>query len=211
MHDKDTKSGIIILGRGGHAKVIRDIVESITTYSISCSGRLYVQDMADWDENTRIITGKKYIVGFGALRNLRRRAACFNAIVKGGGIPVTLISPHAVVSPRAQIRPGTVIMPKAVVGPDAIICMNCIINTGAVVEHDAVIGSNVHVSTNAVVNGGCNIFHNCLIGSGAIVKQGTIIYQNNIIGAGAVVVKHITEQGGVYVGVPARKLKSVGE
>ena len=53
---------------------------------------------------------------------------------------------------------------------------------------------------------GCvEVMENCFIGNGAIILHGVRIAQNCIIAAGSVVTKS-TEPGGVYAGVPARRI-----
>lgn len=45
-----------------------------------------------------------------------------------------------------------------------------------------------------------------MLGAGAVIIDGLLVGNHSVIGAGAVVCNAITEPG-VYVGVPARKLK----
>lgn len=203
---QNNNKGIIIIGSGGHAKVIADIIHSFRTYSISCSGRLKIEGMLSFRKGMKIRKDYRYIIGFGALDNLRKRDEAFQYIKKKGGIITTLISPHAIVSPDAVIGAGTVVMPRAVVGPHVRIGQNCIVNTGAIIEHDSAIGDNCHISTGAIVNGGCMVFDHSLIGSGAVLKQGIKIYRDTKIGAGAVVVKNIASEGKTFVGIPAEEL-----
>jgi carbonic anhydrase/acetyltransferase-like protein (isoleucine patch superfamily) len=57
---------------------------------------------------------------------------------------------------------------------------------------------------------GCTIHDNVLIGMGAIIMDDVIIGSNSIIAAGALVTKGtVVEEGSVYGGVPAKKLKTV--
>lgn len=74
-----------------------------------------------------------------------------------------------------------------------------------------VIGKNVSIGHNAIVHG-CTIEDNVLIGMGAIVMDHAIVKSGSIIGAGAVVAMNtIVESGYIYTGIPAKKLKPVGE
>lgn len=57
-----------------------------------------------------------------------------------------------------------------------------------------------HVGNEIVI--GCNV----QIGAGAIVLPGVSICDDVVIGAGCIVSKSITEPG-VYIGIPARKIK----
>lgn len=74
-----------------------------------------------------------------------------------------------------------------------------------------VIGSNVSIAHNAVVHG-CTIGNNVLIGIGAIILDHAVIGDNSIIAAGAVVLPETqVEAGSIYAGVPAKKVKTIGD
>jgi gamma-carbonic anhydrase len=74
-----------------------------------------------------------------------------------------------------------------------------------------VIGNNVSIAHNAVVHG-CTIEDNVLIGMGAIVMDDALIGAGSVIAAGAIILpKTIVEPGSIYGGMPAKKLKEVGE
>jgi carbonic anhydrase/acetyltransferase-like protein (isoleucine patch superfamily) len=53
---------------------------------------------------------------------------------------------------------------------------------------------------------------NVLIGMGAIVMDDAVIGTGSVIAAGAIVLpKTVVEPGSVYAGMPARRVKDVGE
>ena len=59
---------------------------------------------------------------------------------------------------------------------------------------------------------GCTIKDNVLVGMGAIIMDDCVIGENSIIAAGAVLTsKTIVEPGSIYAGVPAKKIKDVGQ
>jgi len=71
------------------------------------------------------------------------------------------------------------------------------------------IGNNVSIAHNAVVHG-CTIHDNVLIGIGAVVLDNVVIESNCVIAAGAVVTKGMhLKSGGVYAGVPAKRIKEI--
>ncbi|MCC5944503.1 MAG: gamma carbonic anhydrase family protein [Bernardetiaceae bacterium] len=73
------------------------------------------------------------------------------------------------------------------------------------------IGSHVSIAHNAVVHG-CTIQDYALIGIGAIVMDNAIVESGAIVAAGAVVLENtVVESGYIYAGVPAKKLKPVGD
>lgn len=73
------------------------------------------------------------------------------------------------------------------------------------------IGHNVSIAHNAIVHG-CTIHNNVLIGMGSIIMDDVILESNTIIASGAVVTKgtHV-EEGSVYAGLPAKKIKTAGK
>ena len=73
------------------------------------------------------------------------------------------------------------------------------------------IGNKVSIAHNAVVHG-CTVEDHVLIGMGAIVMDDAVIGTGSVIAAGAVVLPGTkVEPGSIYAGMPARKVKDVGD
>lgn len=93
---------------------------------------------------------------------------------------------------------------------------NTNIQDGAVIhctyqKAKTVIGKNVSIAHNAIVHG-CTIEDNVLIGMGAIVMDDAVVKSNSVIAAGAVVLAGtIVEEGSIYAGMPAKKVKDIGD
>lgn len=93
---------------------------------------------------------------------------------------------------------------------------NTNIQDGAVIhctyqKAKTVIGSNVSVAHNAIVHG-CTVEDNVLIGMGAIIMDDVVVGAGSVVAAGAVVLpKTIIEPGSIYAGMPAKKVKDVGD
>jgi carbonic anhydrase/acetyltransferase-like protein (isoleucine patch superfamily) len=74
-----------------------------------------------------------------------------------------------------------------------------------------IVGNNVSIAHNAVVHG-CTIEDNVLIGMGAIVMDDVVIGSGSVIAAGAIVLPGTkVEPGSVFAGIPAKRIKEVGE
>lgn len=74
-----------------------------------------------------------------------------------------------------------------------------------------VIGSNVSIAHNAIVHG-CTVEDNVLIGMGAIIMDHAVIGTGSVIAAGAIILPNtLVEPGSIYAGVPAKRVKDVGE
>ncbi len=69
------------------------------------------------------------------------------------------------------------------------------------------IGNSVSIGHAAIVHG-CTIHNDVLIGMRAVVMDHAILEPNTLIAAGAVVLENtVVEEGWLYAGVPAKKIK----
>lgn len=199
---------IVIIGASGHGKVVADIAKKNGYKKIvflddnqsltECGGYPVVgktSDFANFDGDFFVAIGNTMV----------RKKMQEEIETVGGRIPV-LIHPKAIIADNVSISAGTVVMAGDIINPDTIIGRGCIINTGASIDHDCIIEEYVHVSVGAHVAGTVNVGACTWIGAGAIVSNNVYVCANCMIGAGAVVVKDI-EKSGIYVGVPAKRIK----
>lgn len=199
---------LVIIGSGGHGKVIADIAEK-NGYT----------DILFLDDNPNATACGSYaVVGcckdaaryFGAdfivaIGNAKVRRKLQTELTEQGLRVVSLIHPAAVIASNVTIGTGTVVMAGAVVNPYAEIGEGCIINTCASVDHDCRIGDFVHVSVGAHLAGTVTVGDSTWIGAGATVSNNIKIIANCMVGAGAVVMNSLDEVG-TYVGVPAKQI-----
>jgi gamma-carbonic anhydrase len=74
-----------------------------------------------------------------------------------------------------------------------------------------IIGNNVSIAHNAIVHG-CTVEDNVLIGMGAIIMDHSVIGTGSVIAAGAIILPNtIVEPGSIYAGIPAKRIKDVGD
>ena len=137
--------------------------------------------------------------------SLRRKM--FELLSKSKIPQLTLIAPSAHISATSKIGTSTLINPNAVLNSQTKVGDACIINTGAILEHECKIGSYTHIAPGAVLAGNVYVGENTFIGANAVIKQGIRITNNVVIGAGSVVLNDIKEKG-IWVGNPARMIKS---
>lgn len=199
---------VVIIGAGGHAKVIADIVKK--------SGDNLLGFLDDSKE-----AGSEVLDAFvlGGVDSFLEYADAY--LIIGIGNPkvretisqkltgcqlYTAIHPTAVIGEGVRIGEGTCVMANAVINPDAVVGKYCIINTAAIVEHDNRLADFVHVSPGAALAGTVTVGERTHIGIGANVKNNTAICADVVVGAGGVVIRDITEEG-TYVGVPVRKVQ----
>jgi len=105
-----------------------------------------------------------------------------------------------------QIGEGNVICSSNQFTTDINIGSFNIFNLSCTIGHDTVIGNYNVINPSSNISGGVRIQNKNLFGTGCQILQDLVVSDSNIIGAGSVVNKNIKEQG-VYVGIPARKLK----
>lgn len=196
---------VIILGTGGHGKVVLDIVLRAGDRCLgflddapageSFQGLPVLGRCADWTH----WRSAEFVIAIG---NAKVRQGLAESM--SGAKFHTAIHPSAVISPLdTRIGEGTVVMANAVINPGAGIGAHCIINTGAIVEHDNRIGDYAHISVGAKLAGTVTVGERSWIGVGAVVSNNRTVCADCMVGAGAVVVSDLTEPG-TYVGVPAR-------
>ncbi len=199
---------VVIIGAGGHAKVIADIVrksgDNLVGFlddSKEVGDEFFDAFILGNTDSYREYFDKEFIIAIGNNETRQKIAEKMQSVTF-----YTAIHPTAVLAEGVAIGKGSCVMANAVVNADAAIGNHCIVNTASVVEHDSRIADYVHISPAAALAGTVSVGERTHIGIGAKVKNNTDICADVTVGAGAVVVKHITE-GGTYVGVPARKVK----
>lgn len=200
---------LIIIGGGGHGKVIADIAKKMGLWNQMCFTdkdesivTLLGLNKIDSEDIEAHIDDSDFIVAVGD--NNTRQKIQKDLEAKGANL-VVLVHPRAVIGEDVVLGAGTVVMAGAVINPGVNISKGCIINTGAIIEHDCIIQDYVHISPGVSLGGTVTVGENTWVGIGSAVRNNVNIAGDCVIGAGAVVVKDITESG-VYVGVPARKL-----
>lgn len=88
----------------------------------------------------------------------------------------------------------------------ATIGKNTCIAHGSKLGHGCMIGAFNHFSNNVTFGGSVETGDRCFFGCGVTVAPGSKLGDDIIAGTGAVVVKDIQEKG-IYIGLPARKMK----
>ena len=200
--------GVIILGAGGHAKVIADIILSrgenlVGFLDDNATGAVLgypilgtLADIAKYQDEC------SFIIGIG--NNQTRKGIAERSNVNWH----TAIHPSAIIARDIMIGDGSVVMAGAIINPSVSIGRHCIINTATTIEHDNVLDDFVHISPNATLCGTVHIGSSSHIGAGTVITNNTSICEGCIVGAGAVVVNDLNQRG-LYVGVPAIMKKAL--
>ena len=199
---------VIIIGAGGHAKVIADIIyksgDNLIGFlddNLANKGKeIYLgKKVLGTTKDIEIYNKNYFIIGIGN-NSIRKKINNENNLKL-----YTAIHPSAIIAEDVKIGTGSVIMAGVVINPGTVIGKNCIINTCSSLDHDNLLEDYVHISPGAHLAGTVSVKEGTWICTGAIVKNNITIGKNNIIGAGGVVIKDIIEENGTYIGVPARR------
>lgn len=203
---------VIVLGAGGHAKVLIDalLASSAAVAGITAPGPLPADacvlgvPVMGGDD---VISGfppaeVRLVNGLGSIGLPVRRRQLFENFKDRGYTFATVVHPSAVIAADVVLGEGVQVMAGAVIQPGCRIGCNAIINTRASVDHDCIIGNHVHISPGVTLSGGVSVGEATHIGSGATAIQGISIGTGAIVAAGAVVVKDV-QAGAKVRGVPA--------
>ena len=204
--------GIILVGAGGHAKVVIEILRANGCDVHYCVGGSDAVDEClgvpvvkgdHWLETLRSEGYSQVFIGIGPNRLRLKLAELAQSL---GYDLINAISPSAVVSPSVTMGNGVAAMAGAIINADSTIGDLAIINTGATVDHDCHIGTAVHIAPQCGLAGTVSIGNGSFLGIGSRVIPGVAIGEWSTVGAGAVVTKdlpaHVTA-----VGIPARVLR----
>lgn len=205
------KNRLIVLGAGGHAKVV---VSTVIEAGIKIEG-IYDDDPGKWGKSILDIPIKgpfsmihesecsNAVIAIGDNRTRRTIAEKFSYLRW-----ISIVHPNAYVHSSVHLGGGTVVFAKAVIQPDSVLGEHCIVNTGATIDHDCRIGDYVHVAPGVNLAGEVTLGNGVFCGIGTKVIGGISIGDWTVAGAGSVVVRNLPEYS-IAFGVPARVSRQI--
>ena len=206
------KKSIILVGAGGHGKVVLD--------ALLCLGispeNIFVSD-SNKQMQTKTLLGlpihfqdlEPFILNMSfhiAIGDCLSRERMGVKLLALGGSVMTVMHPSAVVSSTARVDEGVFLAANSIVAPDASVGLGTILNHNCVVDHDCVVGQYSHIAPLASLGGGVSVGNRVLVGAGARILPGIKIEDDAVIGAGAVVSRDVALRE-IVVGIPAKSVK----
>lgn len=207
---------VIILGAGGHSRVLIDILKS---------NDIPIEGITDPDSNLHgkrvmgvpVIGGDHFVLeyqpdsillvnGLGLIKQNSKRRQIYEFFNGQNYRFLNVIHPRAVLASDVEIAEGVQIMAGAVVQTATSVGANTIINTMSGIDHECQIGSHVFIAPGVTISGGVTIGDDVFIGAGATVIQGVRIGKNSMVAAGAAVTCDVPE-GVTVMGVPAKVVR----
>jgi len=216
LRERDTARRVLILGAGGHGRVVLDILFQQAQHRVVG----FLDNNAD--VHSRRIDG---IPVLGAVDDLSAIAAQQNAdsvIVAIGdngvrrglarqvdGVGLELIN---AIHPSAALAHNATLGRNVVIAAGVVVCAHCqigdsvILNTGCIVDYQTMIGEGTHICPGVRIAGRVKVESGVFVGIGATVIPKVTLGCEAIVGAGAVVIEDVPALATV-VGVPARPVK----
>ncbi len=196
---------IVILGAGGHAKVLFDACRS--------SGRT-VRGFLDADpagpglfgvpvlgtddmlSDDGFLDRVEVAVGLG-LPHVHRRVT--QRCIDAGAAFAQVTHASVTISDFVEIGAGSFVNAGAIINAATRVGRHCIVNTRVSIDHDCVLGDFVNIAPGAVLAGEVRCADGVFIGTGAAIGPGITIGQDAVIGAGAIILRDV-DAGAKIVG-----------
>lgn len=211
MTEREVAKRVVILGAGGHARVVCDILR-LCGYEVigfldddpALTGSHFLRfPVLGRTERITELDFDAAIVGIG---DNRLRQAFYERL-RTMGIPlINAIHPSAVIAQDVRLGSGLAVAANAVVNPGSQIGDNVILNTACSVDHDCLLEEHVHIAPGARLCGGVRVGRGTLVGVGACVIPYKTIGAEVTIGGGACVTTDLPD-GVTAVGVPAKIIR----
>lgn len=210
---------VLIIGAGGHAQVVADILLRVEEQGGSIHPVGYLDD-------NPVLLGQKFlglpvlgtvsrlsaiphdavIIGIG---DNRTRARLFGSLRHQEEQVMSAVHPSAVLARDVRLGQGVMICAGVVVNTGTLIGDNVILNTSCSVDHHNRLGSHAHIAPGTHLGGNVHIGEGAFVGIGTAVIPERSIGDWAVIGAGSAVTKNIPPLT-TAVGVPARVIKQHG-
>lgn len=207
---------IVIVGSGGFAKEVAFLIEDINRDSSEWNLLGFIDDnVGEFNGKYKVLNNDEWLLstkeeifivfGIGKpslVKNLVLKFSTNSNIKFPNLIHPTVAGDWE----RISIGRGNIICAGNIFTTDIILGSFNIFNLDCTVGHDVLIGSFNVLNPSVNVSGGVEIENEVLVGTGSQILQYKRITSNTIIGAGSLITKDI-EISGVYVGIPAKKIK----
>ena len=203
MKKKKTKKKIkpiIVLGLGGHAKVLIDILLQTGNKIIGISDpnennmkkyrglNILSSDSEIYNYSTKDI---ELVNGIGLYTHRELSSKLTKKFKQKGYVFANVIHPSAYISTKTKLGYGVQIMAGAILQTGVSVGNFSIVNTGAIIDHDCLINESCHISPGVTMCGNVTIGKKTHIGAGSTIIENIDIGSKCNIVAGSVIFKNI--------------------
>ena len=158
---------IIIIGAGGHGKVVYDAIISQGKYTVVG----FVDATVAID--TVVINNSKVIASQEAIQTLKDKADYFIVAIGNNEVrkklfdiakqflkPAVIIHSSAVIGSDVKIGEGSVVLANAVINAFSDVGVNSIVNARVVIDHECKVGNNVHLAIGTMLGSNSEVGNN---------------------------------------------------
>lgn len=208
---------LIIIGTGGNALDILDIVEAtnraVPTWEVvgflddsrPRGSQFEGIEILGGVRDANKLPGRLFVNAIGSDKSYRKRPDIIAQTNLALEQFATLIHPASSVSSRAKIGPGSCVNPSVVLAGGVTIGAHVWLGSGCVIGHDTVIEDYSLIAPRVVISGFARVGPAAYVGGGACVRQRVTIGERALVGLGGVVIGDVAA-GTTVVGNPARVL-----
>ena len=190
---------LALFGYGGHAKEVACQMGKEVTFFVDDE---YSNNIA---KPLSTFNPKEYMM-IVAVADSKDRARVINKLPKETKY-FTFIHPSVhIMDDNIEIGYGSFIGANSILTTNIKLGNHTLLNRGNHIGHDSVAGDFFSMMPCAVIGGNVTLGDNVYLGSCSNVREKIYVNSNVVIGMNAAVVKDIKTPG-VYVGVPAKKIK----
>ncbi len=215
-HQPGPPKRILILGAGGHGRVVLDILLQ--------SAHHQVVGFLDNNPNIhgRRVDGIPVLGAIDDLAHVAHQGDVTGVIVAIGDngvrrglareVDATGIDLINAIHPSATLAHNAMLGRNVVVAAGVVVCAHCqigdsvILNTGCIIDHQTMIGEGTHICPGVRIAGRVTVEPGTFIGIGATIIPKITLGCECIVGAGAVVIDDVPPMATV-IGVPAHQIK----
>ncbi|MFD1037063.1 acetyltransferase [Virgibacillus byunsanensis] len=208
-----SKKPIIVIGNGGHAKVLVDILlvqnKKIIGYTAPTEeendyGLTYIgKDDAILEYSPEEVV---LVNAIGSTSNTEHRKKIYDYFKSNFYSFTNVIHPKTIIAKNTKLGEGVQIMAGTVIQPFTQIADNSIINTSVCIDHDCIIGKHSHIAPRTTLSGRVIVGESTHLGVGTTIIQNVEIGSNVLIGASSLVLKNIKTGSKAY-GIPAKEVE----
>jgi sugar O-acyltransferase (sialic acid O-acetyltransferase NeuD family) len=207
---------IVIVGAGGHGRVVLDIFRNNHQFEIAGFLDSNPELLHQRIDGVEVLGDLSLLDGFAelgiggaivAIGDNRIRQVYAETIEKAGVSLINAIHPSATVTDTARVGKNVVIATGVNVCTHVTIADSVILNTGCIIDHESYIGPAAHICPGVRMAGHVKVETAAFIGIGATIVQNITVGEEAVVGAGAVVINDVPAYNTV-VGVPARIVKT---
>ncbi|MEI2690886.1 MAG: acetyltransferase [Anaerolineae bacterium] len=209
---------MLILGAGGHAQVVADILWRMHEAGSKLTPIGYLDDNPQFTDQHFLglpvlgplaaLQAIDHDAAIVAIGDNRTRCRIFAQLIAQNERLVIARHPRAIIAPDVVLGAGSVICAGAVVNPGSVIGSNVILNTGCTVDHHNTVGDHAHIAPGVHLGGDVRIGSGTLVGIGATVIPQRSVGAWSAIGAGSVVTRNVAD-GMMAAGNPARVIRAI--